>query len=147
LIEDLVFQSGYLGLFLISFLAATVLPLGSEIFVVTMILSGYNPLAVFVTATAGNSLGGITNYYVGKYGTDFILSKYIKVDPKKREKMERVYQKWGSPILFFSWVPVVGDPLTIVAGGFNLSLSIFTFWVVLGKAFRYALIIFTAESF
>lgn len=144
MLEDLIFQFGYVGLFVVSFLAATLIPLGSEIFVVTMTLSGYNPLLVFFSATVGNSLGAVTNYYVGKYGTDFILSRYIKVDAKKKQNIDKLYQKWGSPILFFSWLPVVGDPLTIVAGGFNLKLSIFTLWVVLGKAFRYALIIMTA---
>jgi len=147
LIEDLVFQSGYLGLFIVSFLAATLIPFGSEIFVVTMTLSGYNPWIIFATATTGNTLGATTNYYVGKYGANFIFSRYIRVDSEKRQNIERMYQKWGSPILFFAWAPVVGDPLTMVAGGFNLNLYIFTFWVILGKAFRYALVIMTAETF
>ena len=147
MIEDLVFQSGYFGLFIISFLAATLMPLGSEIFVVTMTLSGYNPFIIFTTATTGNTLGAVTNYYVGKYGTNFIFSRYIKMEPEKRQHIERMYQKWGSPLLFFSWAPVLGDPLTVVAGGFNLNLYIFTFWVILGKAFRYALVIMTAETF
>ncbi|MBM9518925.1 DedA family protein [Desulforhopalus vacuolatus] len=112
-----------------------------------MTLSGSNPWAIFATATTGNTLGAATNYYVGKYGANFIFSRYLKVDSEKRQNIERMYQKWGSPILFFSWVPVVGDPLTMVAGGFNLNLYIFTFWVILGKAFRYALVIMTAETF
>lgn len=147
MIEELVFQSGYLGLFIVSFLAATLVPLGSEIFVATMTISGYNPAILFVTATTGNTLGAITNYYVGKYGTDLIFSRYIQVKSEKRHKLERVYQKWGAPILFFAWAPVVGDPLTVVAGGFKLNLYVFIFWVILGKAFRYALVIATAGNF
>lgn len=144
--EDLIFQFGYLGLFIVSFLAATLIPLGSEIFAVSMTLADFNPWIIFATATLGNSLGAITNYYVGKYGTDFILSRFISVAPDKRQKVEKLYKKWGSPILFFGWLPIIGDPLTLVAGCFNLRLSIFIFWVVLGKAFRYALIIFTAGT-
>lgn len=147
MIEEFVFQSGYLGLFIVSFLASTLVPLGSEIFVATMTISGYNPVVLFVTATTGNTLGAITNYYVGKYGTDFIFSRYLQVKSEKRHKFERIYQKWGAPILFFSWAPVVGDPLTVAAGVFKLNLYLFTFWVILGKAFRYALVIVTAESF
>ncbi len=147
MIEDLVFQSGYLGLFIISFLAATLVPLGSEIFVTIMVLSGYNAWFIFAVATTGNVLGAAINYYVGKLGTNFILSNYIQVDFKKRQKAEKVYQKWGSPILFFSWTPIVGDPLTLVAGGFNLNFYIFIFWVTLGKAFRYFFVITTAETF
>lgn len=141
MIENLVFQSGYFGLFIVSFLAATLLPLGSEIFVVTMTVSGYNPWLIFAIATTGNTLGSITNYYIGKLGSNFILSRYIKVDSEKRQKSEQIYQKWGSPILFFAWIPIIGDPLTVVAGIFKLNLYVFTFWVVLGKAFRYFLVI------
>lgn len=147
LIEDLVFQYGYFGLFVVSFLAATLIPLGSEIFAAAMVLSGCNPWIIFATATTGNTLGAAVNYSVGKYGANFILSRYITVDSEKRQNIERMYQKWGAPVLFFAWVPVVGDPLTVVAGGFNLNLYIFTFWVITGKAFRYALVIMTAENF
>ena len=145
--EDLVYQFGYLGLFGVSFLAATLLPLGSEVFVVAMSLGGYDPLMVFVTATTGNTLGAVSNFYVGKYGTRFILSRYVKVDSGKKLNLEQKFQRWGAPVLFFAWVPVVGDPLTVVAGGLNLNLYVFIFWVALGKAFRYALLVLTAESF
>lgn len=147
MIEDLVIQFGYPGLFVVSFLAATIVPLGSEVLVAAMILSGYNPMGVFIAATTGNSLGAVINYYVGRYGADFIFSRYIKVDPGKRKAVEQRFEKWGSPVLFFAWAPLVGDPLTIVAGGLHLNLYVFTFWVVLGKAFRYGLIIFTAGAF
>ncbi|MCR3884868.1 MAG: DedA family protein [Methanothrix sp.] len=141
MIEDLVFQSGYLGLFIISFLAATLVPLGSEIFVTIMVVSGYNAWFIFAVATTGNVLGAATNYYVGKLGTSFLLSNYIEIDFEKRHKAEKVYQQWGSPILFFAWTPVVGDLLTLVAGGFKLNIYIFIFWVTLGKAFRYFVVI------
>ncbi len=146
MIEDLVYQSGIPGLLIVSYLAATLLPLGSEAFVVGMALIGYNPLFIFFTATTGNTLGAITNYFVGKYGSRFILSRYINVEQEKQRNVELVFRKWGSPVLFFAWAPVVGDPLTVIAGGLNLKLSVFIFWVIFGKAFRYALIIFTTLS-
>lgn len=144
--EDLIFQSGYPGLFIVSFLAATLVPIGSEVFVVTMSLLGYNPFIIFAAATTGNTLGAVVNYYVGKYGTDFILSRYISVDPDKRQHLEKRFRKWGSPVLFFAWVPVIGDPLTVAAGGLKLNLIVFLFWVICGKAFRYALLIMTAGT-
>ncbi|SRR6056297_119007 len=147
MIEDLVFQSGYLGLFLVSFSAATLIPLGSEVFVALMAVSGYDPLLVFSVATAGNTLGSITNYYVGKLGTNFVLSRYIKVNSGKRQKAEKMYRKLGAPILSLAWVPIIGDPLTVVAGVFNLELRIFIFWVALGKSLRYFVVIKTAETF
>ncbi len=145
--ENLIFQFGYLGLFVVSCLAATLLPVGSEVVVVTMALSGYQPLAVFMTATAGNTLGSIVNYYVGKYGADFIFSRYIKVDEAKRKSLGATFQKWGAPLLLLAWVPVVGDPLTVVAGSLKMNFYVFTFWVTLSKALRYALLIFATAAF
>ena len=145
--EDLLFHSGYLGLFGVSFLAATLVPLGSEIFVALMTVSGYEPLLVFTVATIGNTLGSIMNYYVGKLGTNFLLSRYINVGCEKRQNAEQMYRKWGAPVLSLAWIPIVGDPLTVIAGVFNLDLCIFTFWVFLGKSFRYSLVIMTADTF
>lgn len=142
--EELILQYGYAGLFVVSFLAATLIPLGSEVFVTLMIMSGYNLLPVFLVATLGNTLGSVCNYYVGKYGGSFFLSRYIKPDSEKREKAERLYSRWGAPVLFFAWLPVVGDPLTVVAGIFNLNLYRFVLWVASGKAFRYIVVIAAA---
>ncbi|MBN1333973.1 MAG: DedA family protein [Synergistales bacterium] len=147
MMEDLLFHSGYLGLFGVSFLAATLVPLGSEIFVALMTVSGYEPLLIFTVATTGNTLGSITNYYVGKLGRNFLLSPYINFGSEKLQKAEKMYRKWGAPILSLAWIPIVGDPLTVIAGVFNLDLPIFTFWVFLGKSFRYSLVIMTAETF
>lgn len=146
MMEDLVFQSGYPGLFIVSFSAATLVPLGSEVFVALMAVSGYDPWIIFAVATAGNTLGSITNYYVGKMGATFLLSRYINVDFERRQKAEKIYRKWGAPILALAWIPVVGDPLTVVAGVFNLDVWIFIFWVAIGKSLRYLVVIMTAEA-
>lgn len=146
MMEDLVFQSGYFGLFMVSFFAATLVPLGSEVFVALMAVSGYDPWVIFAVATTGNTLGSITNYYVGKLGATFLLSRYIKVDFEKRQKAEKMYRKWGAPILSLAWIPVVGDPLTVVAGIFDLDVWIFIFWVGIGKSLRYLVVIMTAEA-
>ncbi len=146
MIETLVYQSGYLGLFFVSFVAATLVPLSSEMFVITMVITGYEPVLVLSVATFGNTLGALANYFVGKYGSDFIFSRYIELDPGVRVEIERKYQKWGSPILVLAWAPIIGDPLTVVAGGFRVNLYVFSFWVTLGKALRYGLLIVTART-
>ena len=58
-----------------------------------------------------------------------------------QEKLEKVYGRWGAPVLFFAWLPFVGDPLTVAAGVLRVNLYVFTFWVVLGKMFRYYILI------
>lgn len=141
------FSLGYFGLFLISFLSASLLPLASEIFVVGMPPLGYNVWLVTVVATAGSYSGSLLNYYVGKKGTDFVLGRYVKIDPKTWSRAERFYERWGPVALFFSWVPFIGDPLTAVAGALQMHLGIFSFWVIFGKMLRYLALLGIASRF
>ncbi|GAB4266560.1 MAG: YqaA family protein [Candidatus Promineifilaceae bacterium] len=140
------FQLGYLGLFLISFLSASLVPLASEFFVLGMPPLGYNVFVVGLVATAGNYLGALLNYYIGKKGADFVLGRYVKINPQTWAKAERFYHRYGAAALFFSWVPFIGDPLTAVAGALHLDWRIFTFWVVLGKGLRYILLLGIADQ-
>ncbi|MAT97066.1 MAG: hypothetical protein CL608_07990 [Anaerolineaceae bacterium] len=141
------FQFGYLGLFLISFLSATLLPLASELLVVAMPPLGYEVWLIIVVASAGSFLGSLTNYFVGKKGGDVILSRYIQMKPETLVRAQRFYQRWGPIALFFAWMPFIGDPLTAVAGTLKLDLRIFTFWVLLGKALRYLVLLDIADRF
>lgn len=134
---SVIFGSGYLGLFAISFLSATLLPLASEVFVVAMPPLGYNVWLIILFATAGSYLGSLTNYYVGRKGTDFVLSRYISIKPETLARAQRFFARWGPVALFFSWVPFIGDPLTAVAGALHVNLRVFTFWVLFGKTLRY----------
>ncbi len=142
----LITNLGYLGLFLISFLAATLLPLGSEAAVTLMAIEAFNPSRILIVATLGNSLGALVNYLVGKWGAAFVFTRYIRVDRAVLEKSEKVYGRWGAPVLFFAWLPFVGDPLTVAAGALRVNIYVFTFWVVLGKMFRYYILITAAAG-
>ena len=149
--EDAVYHYGYAGLFLVSFLAATLLPLSSEAGVVAMQVVGANPLLILLVATAGNSLGGMTSYLMGRLGDRFVLSRWLKpTADDKGSRLQRArnwFQGYGERILFFSWVPVVGDPLVLAAGVLRADARLVTFWVILGKGLRYAvLMLFVAET-
>ncbi|MCA9924621.1 MAG: DedA family protein [Anaerolineales bacterium] len=140
------FQFGYLGLFIISFLAASLLPLSSEFFVLAMPPLGYNIWLVGIVATVGNFAGALMNYYVGKKGSDFIFARYFQIKQETWDKAESFYRRWGPVALFFSWVPIIGDPLTAVAGALHLDIRVFTFWVIIGKGFRYVVLLGFAEQ-
>lgn len=142
--EDFVVNSGYLGLFAVSFLAATLLPLSSEGCVGVLVGFGCNPWFVFVVATAGNFLGALTNYYMGRWGGEFLFCRFIRMKPETLGKAKARYERWGAPILVFSWVPVIGDPLTVIAGALKGNLYAFTFWVLLGKGARYVFVIWAS---
>jgi membrane protein YqaA with SNARE-associated domain len=142
--EELVTHFGYFGLLLASFLAATLLPFSSELIVLGMAQLGFNKGLILLCATTGNCLGALTNYYVGKVGDRFILARYLSRDDATVQKAQRIYQRWGAPILFFSWLPIIGDPLTVIPGLLHCPLPTFAFWVILGRALRYSVVLWLA---
>ena len=143
--EELVARFGYVGLFCVSFLAATLLPISSEVLVLVMVALGYSVPPVVAVATLGNSLGAVVNYYVGREGAGLLLARYLDVKPERLERARRMYGRWGSPVLFFSWVPVIGDPLTVVAGALRVNLLGCAGWVVAGKLLRYVAVALMAN--
>ncbi|MBL6785386.1 MAG: DedA family protein [Rickettsiales bacterium] len=132
-------------LFFISFIAATIIPTGSEAVLLGLIkLGNHNNIILFLIATIGNVLGSIVNWFLGMIIHKFKDAKYFPVKKNKLEKAENYYQKFGIWTLLFAWLPIIGDPLTIVAGILRTRLSIFITLVTIGKAFRYFLILLLA---
>ena len=127
----------YIALFFVSFLAATLLPLGSEWLLVALLLGGKSPLLVVVIATIGNTLGGATNYLLGRWGSTWLIRKVLRITPEQQQRAESWFAHYGSLSLLLSWLPVVGDPLCLVAGTLRTSLSRFFVLVTTGKALRY----------
>lgn len=127
---------GYLNLFILSFLAATILPIGSEPLLVALIYQGFNPFAVILVATSGNYLGACTTYYLGLKGRA-VLEKYLSPSREKLEKSERLFKKYGVYTLLFTWLPGIGDVFTMVAGLMKLPFQYFSVVVFIGKFARY----------
>jgi membrane protein YqaA with SNARE-associated domain len=136
--HDWLTSYGYLSLFLLSFLASTLIPLGSEWLLVAMLLARYDPTRVVAVATAGNYLGALTSYAIGLYGGEFLKLRVLRMDDRATLKAERFYGRFGSYSLLFSWLPIVGDPLCLVGGVFRVRLLRFSLLVFSGKLARYA---------
>lgn len=132
----MLFSAGYTGLFVSSFLSATILPFSSEGILFLLLKSDFNPFLCLVFATIGNSLGGITNYTIGYFGNPLWLKK-VGVTEAKILSFETKVQRYGVWLAFFSWTPIIGDPLSIALGFFKTSFLKFTFLMVLGKFIRY----------
>jgi len=133
-------------LFVISFLAATVLPLGSEWLLIVMISQGFALTETIIVASIGNYLGGCTTYMIGLYGSDYIITRFLRISPAQQERAKQFYGKYGSWSLFLSWLPVVGDPLCLIAGIFKVHWLRFSILVFLGKFSRYASVAFLAHN-
>ena len=128
------------GLFLLSFLAATILPLGSEWLVIALLLQNQSPTQIITVATIGNFLGGLTTYGLGYYGSTFITSGILRISNRDIGKAMKLYEQYGSWSLLLSWVPIIGDPLCLIAGSLKLHPAIFSLFVVIGKCGRYSLL-------
>jgi len=133
--------TSYLGLFLAAFAATTLLPMQSEAALVAMLVSDhYLPVALVAVATAGNVLGSVVNWYLGRGVEHFKHKRWFPVSEAKLEKAQAFYQLYGYWSLLLSWVPIIGDLITLVAGVMRESLWRFTLLVILAKGGRYLLL-------
>ena len=131
---------GYPGLFIAAFLAATILPLSSEIVLSALILSNLSPTLLILTATVGNVLGSFSNYILGYWFGMVAAKKWLKLSDQGYAIAEHRFKKYGIISLCFAWVPIIGDPLTVVAGVLRVPISLFLVLVTLGKLARYIII-------
>lgn len=142
-------ESGLPALFLLSFFAATLLPLGSEGLLAVLLLDGCDPLTAVAVATTGNTLGALTTYAIGLWGGAFLTDRMLRIDDAARARAGRFYARFGSWSLLLSWLPVIGDPLCLVGGILRVSSRRFLLLVALGKLGRYvavAVIVLQGES-
>lgn len=131
----------YLLLFLSAFGAATLLPLQSEAVLVGLLLQAkHSAYLLLVVATVGNVLGSCVNWYLGLRIERFKDKKWFPVSEKNMLKAEKIYQKYGFWSLLLSWTPIIGDPITLIAGLMKENFWRFLFIVSLAKAGRYVFI-------
>ena len=137
---NIIDEWGLLGLFISSFISSTLLPGGSEALLAALRISNsHEPLSLLAVATAGNTLGGISSWLIG-----FLIArrwpsqKLLKPD---QQRASNWLEKHGSPILLLSWLPIVGDPLCLVAGWLKINFWLSLFFIAAGKAIRYGVIL------
>ena len=130
--------SVYGGLFLIALLSASILPLQSEAVLVGLLLSDNHPVwLLLAVASVGNVLGSLLNWYLGKYLQHFQQRRLFPVKPEQLDKASRWYLKYGKWSLLLSWVPIIGDPLTVIAGVLREPFLPFLLLVTIAKVSRY----------
>jgi membrane protein YqaA with SNARE-associated domain len=118
-------------------LSSTLFPGGSEALLLYRLHQGADPLASVLTATIGNVLGSLITYGMGRFGRKAVQRSSEKID-QPLTRAERWFNRFGHPILLLAWLPVVGDPLCLVAGVLRVSVISFLILVMIGKLARYA---------
>lgn len=130
----------YLSLFLSATAAATILPLQSEAVVTAALLHGYPPVAVLAAASIGNVLGAVVNWFLGRGIERFSGRSWFPVGEAALARAQDWYRRYGRWSLLLSWLPIVGDPLTLVAGVMREKLWVFLLLVAIAKVGRYAVL-------
>lgn len=125
-------------LFFSALISSTLLPGGSEALLLYYLHEGANPYAVVAIATVGNVLGSFITYGMGRLGNEAVHRKWLRISEQQTERAEHWFDRYGRPSLLFAWLPVVGDPLCLVAGLLRCSVISFLVLVTVGKLGRYA---------
>ena len=133
----------YLSLFAISFLAATILPFSSELTLVGLIAtSNYDNLLLLMVASFGNVLGSVVNWSLGFYSRNLTTKKWFPFKERQIERSSAWFRKFGKWSLLFVWIPIIGDPLTLVAGLLRVKFLDFVILVAIGKVSRYLVVFY-----
>ena len=131
----------YLTLFITALISATLFPLGSEALLIYDITQGHNIYLLLFFATFGNSLGSVINYFLGLKGEEYLINKKL-INEKYISKIKTYFDKYGFWSILFSWLPIIGDPITFVAGILKYDFRKFLILVIIAKFSRYLFVAF-----
>ena len=134
-------MDAYLSLFLLAFLAATLVPAGSEVVFAGLLAAGHDPLALWAWATAGNTLGAALNWVLGRYLLHFQGRAWFPFRAEGLGRAQRWFQRYGVWSLLLAWAPVFGDALTFIAGLMRVRFPVFLALTLVGKGARYAILL------
>ncbi len=134
------FEVGYIGLFITCFLAATILPIASELFLTGMLAIGYNPIICLFVAGSGNTLGGWLNYFIGYLGNPKWLTK-LGVTQMRIDSWKIRVNQYGAWLALFSWLPIIGDVIGVALGFFRVNVYLSFLFIAIGKFVRYGTLI------
>ena len=140
-------MEGYLGLFASALLAATILPFSSEAVLVGLMAAGdFDAAGLWAVASLGNVLGACINWGLGRFCLHWRDRRWFPVSGDQLDRAGKWFSRYGVWSLLLAWVPVIGDPLTFVAGIMRVDFRLFLGLVAIGKAGRYAVLVAAAQG-
>lgn len=137
---------GYIGLFISALLAGSIVPFSSELVMGALVAMGLEPWLCVLAATLGNTLGGLTCYWLGRLGRIDWIEKYLGVKREKVERMQRFLQGRGALMAFFAFLPFVGEAIAVALGFMRSNLWLTTVSMFAGKLARYAAMLWAIQS-
>lgn len=141
---DALIQFGPFGMFLAAFLAGSFFPFSSEAVMLALLAMGLNPWELMLYGTAGNVLGSVFNYCIGRLGKEEWFEKYLHVKPEHMERARRFMRGRGALMGFFAFIPILGSAITILLGLMRANIVVTFVSITAGKLLRYILLIYGA---
>lgn len=143
---QLLIDWGLPGLFIAALLAGSIVPFSSELVLVALVKLGLPPVACILSATLGNTVGGMTCYYMGRLGKISWIEKYFKVKKEKVDKMVAFLQGKGALMAFFTFLPAIGEVIAIALGFMRSNRWLTVMTMFTGKLIRYIILLYILEN-
>lgn len=143
---QLLIDYGSFGMFIAAFLAGSLVPISSEVVMTALYAAGTSPLELLVWGTLGNVLGSLFNYGVGSLGREEWILRYCKVTPEKLERGRRYVRRYGPLTGLLSWVPLLGELISVALGFMRVNFYLSTFYITIGKLVRYGALLYALQQ-
>lgn len=143
---QLLIDWGYFGLFISALLAGSILPFSSELVMIALVQVGLSPAICVLSAALGNTIGGMTCYYMGCLGKVDWIEKYFKVKKEKVDKMQHFLKGKGALMAFFAFLPFVGELIAITLGFMRSNVWLTTSSMFAGKLMRYIVMLLALQG-
>ena len=142
-IFDVLISYGPWGMFIAAFLAGSILPFSSEVVMAALLAVGVSPWQLFLAASAGNTLGGVTCYYVGRMASPEWVQRFFRIKESRMQRARDLVTRWGAWMGLFCWVPIIGDALLVALGIMRSNPLTTNLAMLIGRTVRYAVVLFS----
>jgi membrane protein YqaA with SNARE-associated domain len=143
-LSEILISYGPWGMFLSAFLAGSILPFSSEAIMVALLALGGSPWLLLLTASVGNTLGGVSCYCVGRIASPEWLQRTFRIKDKHMQRARALVSRWGAWMGFLCWVPVLGDAILVTLGIMRSHPLATNVTMLVGRTLRYAVVLLSA---
>ena len=143
---DFFIEWGYIGLFLSALIAGSILPFSSEVVLTVLVQMGADPTISLLSASIGNTVGGLICYWLGYLGNMEWIERWLKIEKQKMDKVSGFVKRYGAMMGLFGVLPWVGEAIIVLLGLMRANVYVTTITMFIGKFVRYLLIILTLQG-
>ncbi len=141
---DALVSYGPWGMFVAAFLAGSVIAFSSEAVMIALLAVGVDPWMLLLAASAGNTLGGISCYYLGRLANPDWVQRKFKIKEQYMQRARRWVTRWGAWMGLFCWLPIIGDALLLTLGMMRSNPILTNLTMIIGRTLRYATVLLSA---